>query len=152
MKKSFSILMMSVALLVSACSGHRSCDFTACNVKGFDNRTAVCTGKTPAYFSFDSSVLSADDQENLNRVAKHLKKHSHEKVKITGYTDSTGSNAYNKKLSEKRAQSAATYLISQGIAADRISTEGMGATDFIASNKTANGRAQNRRIEIKYWK
>ena len=152
MNKSFSILMMSTALLVSACSGHRSCDFTACSSKQTNGTMLTCTGKTPAYFALNSSVLSADDKENLKRVAKHLKKHTHEKVKIIGFTDSTGPADYNKKLSEQRAQSAANYLISLGIASDRISTKGMGATDFVDSNNTAAGRAKNRRIEIAYLK
>ena len=152
MKKSFSIILMGTALFISACSGHRSCDFTYCAAKQDNETVATCTGKQPINFSLNSSTLSMSDKENLDHVAQYLKKHPHKKVKIIGYTDSTGSNAYNKTLSEGRAKSAANYLMSLGIAADRISTEGMGATNFVASNSTEAGRAQNRRIEINYWK
>ena len=151
MKKSFSVLMIGETLLVSACSEHRSCDFTYCPATQSNGTMATCSGKEPIHFSVNSNVLDMKDKENLDKVARYLRKHSHKKIQIMGYTDSTGSAAYNKKLSEQRAQSAANYLISMGIDAHRISTRGMGATDFIASNETADGRAQNRRIEIKYW-
>ena len=152
MKKRFSILMLGTALLVSACSGHRSCDFTYCPAKSTEGTMATCTSKGPIHFATNSSTLDITDKENLDKVARYLRKHTHEKVQITGYTDATGSAAYNKTLSEQRAKSAAQYLTSMGIDGNRISTRGMGATDFVASNETADGRAKNRRIEIKYWK
>ena len=152
MKKSISILMMGTALLVTACSGHRTCDFTYCPAQSTEGTMTTCTGEGPIHFALNSSTLDRADKENLDKVAQYLKKHTHKKVQITGYTDSTGSAAYNKTLSEHRAQSAAKYLMSMGIEANRISTRGLGASDFIASNETEAGRAQNRRIEITYWK
>ena len=152
MKKSFSILLLGTALFISACSGHRSCDFTYCAAEQDSGAIATCTGKQPINFALNSSTLNMADKENLDKVAQYLKKHPHKNVKIIGYTDSTGSNAYNKTLSERRAKSAANYLMALGIATDRISTEGAGATNFVASNNTESGRAQNRRIEITYWK
>ena len=152
MKKTFSTLIIGATLLVSACSAHRSCDFTYCAAKQTDGTVATCTGKQPIHFALNSSILDMTDKENLDKVAQYLKEHPHKKVQITGYTDATGSAAYNLKLSEQRAQGAAKYLMALGVDGNRISTRGLGASNFIASNETESGRAQNRRIEIKYWK
>jgi len=70
------------------------------------------------------------------------------KVSVEGHTDSIGSDAYNQKLSERRAQAVRDYMVSQGIDAARISVKGWGKTTPIASNKTEAGRAENRRVEI----
>jgi len=67
---------------------------------------------------------------------------------VTGYTDSTGSDKYNQKLSEKRADSVKAHLVKKGVAADRIVTKGMGKANPVGDNKTKAGRAQNRRVEI----
>jgi OOP family OmpA-OmpF porin len=66
-----------------------------------------------------------------------------------GHTDSIGSDAYNQKLSEQRAESVRRYLVNGGIEAGRISTEGFGESRPVASNQTADGRAQNRRVELR---
>ena len=70
------------------------------------------------------------------------------KVSVEGHTDSIGSDAYNLKLSERRAQAVRDYMVSQGIDAARIRVKGWGKTKPIASNKTEAGRAENRRVEI----
>ena len=67
---------------------------------------------------------------------------------MVGHTDSTGSDAINNPLSQRRADAAKAYLVSQGVAASRIATSGAGSTQPIASNATVDGRAQNRRVEI----
>ncbi|HHO8887846.1 TPA: OmpA family protein, partial [Klebsiella pneumoniae] len=69
-------------------------------------------------------------------------------VNVLGFTDSTGSQDLNMRLSQQRADSVASALITQGVAANRIRTQGMGPSNPIASNSTAEGKAQNRRVEI----
>ncbi|NDU86096.1 MAG: OmpA family protein, partial [Ferrovum sp.] len=87
----------------------------------------------------DRELQKATSQSDLSSIKK---------VKIAGYTDSIGSAKYNLKLSEKRADAVKSYLVSKGIPASRIHTEGHGLNDPVASNKTREGRAQNRRAEI----
>ena len=147
MKKAVSILLLGTALCVSGCS-HRCYD-GACTKQAETNKT-TCSQKTPAHFAFDSAVLDAADKDNLTKVADWMKKNPNEKVRISGYTDSTGPEAYNMKLSQERAKNAARYLESLGIAANRITTRGYGATHFVTSNDTAAERAKNRRIEISF--
>ena len=69
-------------------------------------------------------------------------------VVVEGHTDSIGSDAYNMKLSQRRANTVRDYMVKKGISPSRIKTEAFGETKPIASNKTAEGRAQNRRVEI----
>jgi OmpA-OmpF porin, OOP family len=85
----------------------------------------------------------------LDEVAETLKDHPDIKVEIAGYTDWIGSQEYNLKLSQRRADAVRTYLISKGVAADRMTAVGYGKENPIASNETDEGRAMNRRIEFK---
>lgn len=100
-------------------------------------------------FQTDSSDINAGFYATLNSVAKVLKKYSNSTVMVSGYTDSTGSMDYNQTLSRNRAAAVAAYLQGQGVAANRFEILGMGPSNPIASNDTAAGRAQNRRVEIK---
>ena len=145
MKKTLSVLLLGTTLLVSGCS-HR-CGGNTC--PGHQPKS-TCSQKTPAHFAFDSAMLDQADKDNLNKVADWMKENPSKKVLISGYTDSTGPAAYNMTLSQERAQSAAAYLESKGIAADRISTRGLGASHFVDSNNTSAERAKNRRIEISF--
>jgi len=99
-------------------------------------------------FGFDSSTLSAENQKKLDDLIEKLKIRSSVKVKVEGYTDSVGPAAYNLKLSKRRAEVVKQYLVDKGIKADRISTDGAGKKNPIDSNKTKEGRAKNRRVEI----
>lgn len=99
-------------------------------------------------FQTGKSSLSAAAEAGLSKVAYNLKQFPETDVTIVGYTDNTGSEAVNQKLSLERAQSVMNYLISQGIPADRLKAEGDGWNNPIASNATAEGRAQNRRVEL----
>ena len=92
--------------------------------------------------------LSADAQAVLSRVAYNLDQFPDTDITVVGFTDNTGSEQLNKTLSEERAQSVASYLESHGVSASRVKTLGEGWNDPIASNETAAGRAQNRRVEI----
>ena len=147
MNKTISTLLLGTALCVSGCSA--LCYDGSCTMHK-DSPKAECSQKTPAHFAFDSAVLDRADKDNLTKVADWMKKNPNEKVRISGYTDSTGPEAYNMKLSQERAQNAARYLESLGIAANRITTRGYGATHFVTSNDTAAERAKNRRIEISF--
>ena len=100
-------------------------------------------------FKTDSSDINSSFYPVLNSVAKVLKKYDNSTVMVSGHTDSTGSAEYNLNLSRQRAQSVASYLQGQGVAASRFEVLGMGSSNPIASNASATGRAQNRRTEIK---
>ena len=104
--------------------------------------------RTPINFSTDGFTLAPDSQQLLTRVADQLKTCSGARAAVTGYTDNTGNDAINVPLSANRAKAVADYLVSQGIAADHVSSTGAGAADPIAGNDTPEGRAQNRRVEI----
>jgi len=99
-------------------------------------------------FEVNRSDLRASFYPVLDSVSQVFQEFKDTDVSIVGYTDSTGSDAYNQELSEKRASSVAQYLQSHGIAAYRIRTSGMGKRNPIASNDTPEGRAQNRRVTI----
>ena len=99
-------------------------------------------------FGTNEYAIQAGFQPTLNSIAKVIKEYNKTMVQITGYTDSTGSAALNNSLSLQRANAVANYLRLQGVSADRIVTEGAGSRNPIASNSTAAGREQNRRVEI----
>lgn len=99
-------------------------------------------------FQTGKSNLSQAADAALSRIAYNLKQFPDTDVTVVGYTDSTGSESLNQTLSEQRAQSVVSYLESVGIPADRLKAVGMGENDPIASNATAEGRAQNRRVEM----
>ena len=99
-------------------------------------------------FATDSAVFQTSFNRVLDSVAKVLKEYDQTLVQVVGYTDNTGTLAYNNQLSLKRAQAVATYLQNRGVSAGRLSVMGMGPNNPIASNSTAAGREQNRRVEI----
>ena len=104
-------------------------------------------------FGFDSTELSSEAQVVLDEQAVVMEKDPKLQLIITGYTDSIGPEEYNQGLSERRANAAREYLVSKGVAGDRLKAMGYGETRPIASNDTKEGRAQNRRIElIPIWK
>lgn len=100
-------------------------------------------------FATNSSDITSGFYPVLNSVTLVVNEFEKTYIDITGYTDSTGSAEYNLQLSEKRAQSVADYLIGQQVLPQRIVTRGMGLNNPIASNDTPEGRASNRRVEIK---
>lgn len=99
-------------------------------------------------FDFGSSVLLPETKNSLKTVADNLKKDTQIELLVEGNTDSVGSTAYNKKLSEMRARAVSNFLIAEGIASSRVKVVGMGEGNPIASNSTEMGRQQNRRVEI----
>ena len=101
-----------------------------------------------AFFDFDKAVLKPEGKAKLDDVASKVQDINLEVIIAVGHTDSIGSDAYNQKLSVRRAEAVKAYLVSKGIAKDRVYTEGKGEKQPVADNKTAAGRAQNRRVEI----
>lgn len=101
-----------------------------------------------AFFDFDKAVLKPEGQSKLNELAASLNKVDLEVIVAVGHTDATGPAAYNEKLSLRRAEAVKAYLAGKGIDAARIYTEGKGAQQPSADNKTRDGRAQNRRVGI----
>ncbi|KAF0863274.1 OmpA family protein [Pseudomonas sp. LD120] len=102
------------------------------------------------HFQFDSAKLTEADKSKLNTIVTRLKQEaSSVQLRVTGHTDSVGSAAYNQTLSDKRAHSVVDYLVSNGIARSSfVSVTGAGESQPVADNKTAEGRAMNRRTEI----
>lgn len=100
-------------------------------------------------FAYDSATVQPQFQRTLDEVAKVLSDYNRTYVDVYGHTDSNGSDAYNQGLSERRAASVADYLSSRGVTRARIGTRGFGETQPIATNETEDGRAANRRVEIK---
>lgn len=99
-------------------------------------------------FDLNKSSLTSTAQANLDKLVTVFNNYPDTDITIFGYTDSTGADDYNLKLSEQRAASVKSYLVSKGIASARIQTTGMGEADPIASNETKDGQAQNRRVEF----
>ena len=106
------------------------------------------TFSADAFFDFDKATLKPEGKATLNDLASKIKGIKLETLITTGHTDSIGSDAYNQRLSLRRANAVKAYLVSQGVAADRIVVEGKGETKPVADNKTAAGRAKNRRVEV----
>lgn len=115
-------------------------------VRNGENLQLVMPGNIT--FASGSSDISSSFYPTLNSLVKVFKEFDKNGVEIIGHTDSTGSNDLNMRLSRDRAQSVASYLASNGVSSARISAMGVGPSQPIASNDTAEGRAQNRRVEI----
>ncbi len=101
-----------------------------------------------AFFDFDKSVVKPAGKAKLDDLVSKVKGINLEVIIAVGHTDSIGSDAYNQKLSVRRAEAVKAYLVSKGIEKNRIYTEGKGEKQPVASNKTKEGRAKNRRVEI----
>jgi len=100
-------------------------------------------------FAFDSSALTDSDKAQLDAAVAELKRLNWTSGVIEGHTDSIGSDAYNQKLSERRAETVRAYLAAQGIADSRMVPTGFGESQPVADNKTAEGRAENRRVVLR---
>jgi len=99
-------------------------------------------------FDFDKSVIKPDGKNKLDDLSQKIRAINLEVVIAIGHADWIGSDAYNQKLSVRRAESVKAYLVSKGVEPNRIYTEGKGEKQPVASNKTTEGRAKNRRVEI----
>jgi OOP family OmpA-OmpF porin len=101
-----------------------------------------------AFFDFDKAVLKPAGKASLDDLVGKLKDINLEVIIAVGHTDSVGTDAYNQKLSVRRAEAVKAYLQSKGVEANRVYTEGKGEKQPVADNKSAAGRAKNRRVEI----
>ena len=101
-----------------------------------------------AFFDFDKSTLKPEGKAKLDDLSSKLGAINLEVIIAVGHTDSVGTDAYNQKLSERRANAVKAYLVSKGVEANRVYTEGKGEKQPVADNKSAEGRAKNRRVEI----
>lgn len=121
---------------------------------GFKVDADGCPLKATLHLNFvtDGHGIDAAGTAKVNEFAGFLKDSPAYKANVVGHTDSTASNKYNQKLSEKRAEMVKTMLINQGVAADRLTASGKGESMSVASNKTKQGRAENRRIEVELIK
>jgi outer membrane protein OmpA-like peptidoglycan-associated protein len=108
----------------------------------------VVTFDSGLLFAYDSDAVQGAARDNLTNLAESLKKYGDTEVLIVGHTDATGSDSYNQGLSQRRAASAANYIVSQGVANTRIRTTGRGELEPIEPNDTDAGRALNRRVEV----
>ena len=101
-----------------------------------------------AFFDFDKAVLKPEGKAKLDDLVSKVKGINLEVVIAVGHTDSVGADAYNQGLSVKRSEAVKAYLVSAGIEKNRVYTEGKGEKQPVADNKTREGRAKNRRVEI----
>jgi OOP family OmpA-OmpF porin len=119
-------------------------DASGCEIMG-----SVTINVTTDHFAFDSAELKPAMMSELDSVAaKVTGSKGNEQLEIVGHTDSTGPEAYNQGLSERRAQAAADYLAGQGVSPSAMTVKGMGESQPVADNATREGRAMNRRVEI----
>ncbi|NDI97532.1 OmpA family protein [Flavobacterium sp. LaA7.5] len=105
-------------------------------------------GENSVRFDTNKSTLTATAKQNLDKLVNVFNEYPDTNIQIFGYTDSTGAVDYNLKLSEQRAQSVKNYLSSKGLSSSRFTTIGRGIEDPVATNETAEGRSQNRRVEF----
>lgn len=99
-------------------------------------------------FDLNEADLKSAGEKTVGRLAQFMREYENRRVRIEGYTDSTGADAYNQKLSERRANSVRDALINQGISSRRVETRGYGKQYPVAGNDSSSGRQQNRRVEI----
>jgi outer membrane protein OmpA-like peptidoglycan-associated protein len=108
----------------------------------------LITFESGLLFDFDSDVVKGAAGANLSNLAESLATYPNTEVLIVGHTDATGTDSYNQSLSQRRSAAARAFLVSRGVTSDRIRTEGRGESEPVASNDTAEGQAQNRRVEV----
>ena len=99
-------------------------------------------------FDLNKADLKSSGEQTIGRLAAFMREYEDRKVRVEGYTDSTGDDSYNQMLSERRAQAVRDELVAQGIERRRVETRGYGEQYPVASNDTSAGRQQNRRVEI----
>jgi len=104
--------------------------------------------KGDTLFDFDKTVVKPEGKQVLDRLVDQARDLNLEVIVAVGHTDWVGTDAYNQRLSERRADAVKAYLVSKGIAANKVYTEGKGEKLPVADNKTADGRAKNRRVEV----
>ena len=128
------------------------CPNTSSNVKKVDANGCASLVNLKVGFGYNSFEVTQDNYNHVQDFVLFMKDNSTYEAKIVGHTDSIGSNKFNQVLSVKRAEATKALMVTKGIQSSRITTEGKGETSPIATNKTKEGQAQNRRIEIEITK
>ena len=100
-------------------------------------------------FDFDRSTVKPEAAQILDRLVVFMNENKDKSANLAGYTDNVGTDAYNQRLSERRVNSVREYIVGKGVDGGRVTGQGFGESKPIADNKTADGRAKNRRVEIK---
>jgi len=100
------------------------------------------------HFAFNRATIRPEDEPVLDEAAENIKASPNTKIDVNGYCDAIGSARYNLRLSQRRAEAVVNYLENKGVSASQLTAHGFGKTNFVASNRTADGRAQNRRVEL----
>jgi OOP family OmpA-OmpF porin len=108
------------------------------------------TYKADSFFDFDQSAVKPEGQAALRNLLSQAKGATIEQIRIEGHTCSTGPEKYNMALSLRRAEAVKAFLVKEGVAADKIVTEGFGESQPAASNNTSEGRSRNRRVEVEF--
>jgi outer membrane protein OmpA-like peptidoglycan-associated protein len=106
--------------------------------------------KIMIHFTLNSNEIEAESYAVLDRIARYLAQNPDRSVNVRGYTDASGSSGYNESVSRFRASAVKSYLVGKGASADNILIFAMGSSNPVASNETAEGRRQNRRVEIEF--
>ncbi len=112
------------------------------------NPAPTASSMGSVYFDTGSAALTADDQTTLNKAADSMKQNPNMRLRIQGYTDSTGDAAQNVALSKQRSDAVQQYLTGKGVDQSRLNLEGFGDSNPAATNGTADGKATNRRVEL----
>jgi len=129
-------------------------DHRGCPVPQYPDRVQTEPAQTQVItlsdllFVFNQSDLTPTAKSELDALMSQFEDADVVSIKVVGHTDNVGSDAYNQALSERRASSVAEYLISQGVAPNKVTSEGKGESQPIADNDTDEGRAKNRRVEL----
>lgn len=144
MKKQILALVMGTALLSGCSYLCEECQNGTCE----EAPKKVIYTAAPTLFAFDSADLNKADKTALDNAAAQIKATKPTKVLVKAYADSTGPADYNTKLSQRRADAVAAYLVKEGVCQKTITAKGYGSTTSFDANTTAAGRAQNRRAEI----
>ena len=113
------------------------------------SRTTGGTTRLLVFFDFDKAELKNESRPDLDRATEFLKSNPNVRIEIAGHTDSVGVDSYNQKLSQQRAEAVQQYFVSKGVEAGRMKAKGYGEAQPIADNSTDEGRARNRRVEMR---
>ena len=144
MKKQILALVMGTALLGGCSYLCEECQNGTC---ANEPQNVIYTA-APTLFAFDTAQLNSADKSGLDAAAKKIKAENPDRVLVKGYADTTGPAAYNVKLSQRRADAVANYLVKEGVCSKKVTAKGYGSTTTFDANATAAGRAQNRRVEV----
>ncbi|MBF0275479.1 MAG: OmpA family protein [Nitrospinae bacterium] len=142
----FPVFILSAFLVAGCCTEHKGKEVVdECTL---NPASKGCWVIQNVHFDTNKHQIKPESKTRLNNVATVLKNNAGAKLNITGYTDSRGSDEYNKRLSQSRANSVKKYLVGKGAKAGNLSAKGLGEVNPVATNDTKEGMALNRRVEL----